>query len=99
MEWEPIETAPKDGTYVLCCWAGSPSVCLLVWKTNRRLIVDPERRLSPEDEAFLKARSASYFGDPQEDDDYDLALPENAPTHWLPYPAPPELLTLSQRPD
>lgn len=66
--WEPIETAPKDGSLVLCCWSGRSNVaCLLVWKTNWRI-------------------NKSYFGDPDEHDDYDLVEPENWPTHWFPYP-------------
>lgn len=26
----------------------------------------------------------SYFGNPDESDDYELADPKNFPTHWLP---------------
>ena len=76
VEWQPIETAPKDGSLVLCCWspwkpvAYGPEqgeVCLLRWKLNPR-------------------NSREYFGDPDEWDDYELADITNQPTHWLPLP-------------
>jgi hypothetical protein len=35
MMWQPIETAPKDGTQILCCWAGSPEMDCLRWIASR----------------------------------------------------------------
>ena len=79
--WQPIETAPKDGRRVLC-WAVGWRPCFLEWKTNRRIA--DYRAEWPSDVA------SSYFGDPNEDDDYHLARAENAPTHWLPIPVTPD---------
>lgn len=30
-EWHPIETAPKDGTYILAVWARNKTTCLAFW--------------------------------------------------------------------
>lgn len=30
-EWQPIETAPKDGTRILACWADSPEHTIIEW--------------------------------------------------------------------
>ena len=36
MAWQPIETAPKDGSCIVC-WAPSfDGPCFLTWKTNPR---------------------------------------------------------------
>lgn len=88
--WQPIETAPKDGSRVLCCWVGGEP-CFLVWKTNRRLLKPEYRELSAEEKAWLEQFSNPYFGDPNEDDDYDLARTGKGPTHWMPLPEPPEI--------
>jgi hypothetical protein len=68
-EWQPIETAPKDGSIIPCCWAGGDNWFGLRWKTNRRV-------------------DQSYFGDPEEDDDYDLI--DRQPTHWFQLPEIPK---------
>lgn len=43
MDWQPIETAPKDGTIVLACWAGYKG-CILV-----RMLQDGEWHSGPND--------------------------------------------------
>jgi hypothetical protein len=81
--WRPIETAPKDGTPIVC-WANGWEPLFLCWKTNRRIV--EARKLDP---AQVSDMTDSYFGDPNEMDDYDLAKPGNGPTHFMPLPPPP----------
>ena len=81
--WQSIDSAPKDGTRVLCWkdgWYGAQFLC---WKTNHR-IVDAHKLAKAGDKDL--EYSQSYFGDREEYDDYPLALPGNAPTHWLVIP-------------
>jgi hypothetical protein len=78
--WQPIETAPKDGTIIPCLHAGKDQWRPLRWKTNSRITTGKKR--GDTWNRYLE----SYFGDPNEMDDYDLALPENQPTHWLKIP-------------
>lgn len=81
-DWQPIDTAPKDGTPIPC-WAESfEQPCFLVWKTNSR-IVDAHKE-GQDFELF-----ESYFGDPVEMDDYDLAKLNGGPTHWFELPSLP----------
>lgn len=82
MQWQPIEMAPKDGSQVLV-WREGWDICLLIWKTNHRIV---EARKVGED---VFGMSDSYFGDPIESDDYELAKPGQGPTHWLPLPPVP----------
>lgn len=104
MTWQPIETAPKDGSVVLVCWASQPdSAALLIWKTNYR-IAEPKKQISetgkyhgrvPDQREmdYLANLNESYFGDPAESDDYELAEVGKGPTHWLPLPKQPTNIT------
>ena len=67
--WETIDTAPKDGSLILCAWAGQKDIALLMWKFNDRT-------------------GTSYFGDPDEWDDY--AIMNEQPTHWFKLPPIPD---------
>jgi len=77
MNWNPIETAPKDGTFILAVVKGfTPAVAQ--WTEDFR----PGGEFT-----FLEP---GMFA---EDDHWDQMLAETIawkPTHWLPLPAPPE---------
>ena len=74
--WEPIETAPKEGI-IVCFAPGWDDISLCRWKTNRRIVDAHTQGVE-----FQYAES--YFGDPVEWDDYDMALPGGGPTIWHP---------------
>ena len=94
--WQTIDTAPKDGSTIICAIAGQKDWSLRAWKDNPRLL--PTSGLSEANLAWLAARWKPYYwGDPVEMDDYDLALPENQPTHWLPTPPIPEAEPIVKR--
>lgn len=87
MDWQPIETAPKDGTAILLYWprySGETTshIAIGAFKTNYRI----ERASVAERGKMMP----SYFSDSSELDDYDMAVPENAPSHWMPLPQPPQ---------
>lgn len=74
--WQPIETAPRDGTIIPCCWQGrhedrrfEADWVALRWKRNPRT-------------------NEEYFGDPVESDDYSYVTDQ--PTHWFDLPKVPE---------
>lgn len=72
-DWQPIETAPKDGTPVLTCRAGFLPA-LSHWGSyagKDRWGTDPETFM--EEDHFM---------------DYWLSC-DYAPTHWMPLPPPP----------
>lgn len=78
--WQPIDTAPRDGTRILLWWPsyayspgepGEPYLDIGHWKENGRI-------------------GRGYFSDNYEFDDYALAETEHAPTHWMPIPGAPE---------
>ena len=71
MKWQPIETAPKDGTSILVCIARLlDSHKVVFW--NEEAVADEHGLFSWEIE------------------DTDTAYHENAFTHWMPLPDPPE---------
>lgn len=74
MDWQPIETAPKDGTAILTVVAGfEPSVSQWVdRKVKARWCIDPETFME-------QAHFEEYFWNTR----YE-------PTHWMPLPAPPK---------
>lgn len=72
--WRPIaELDPILGRNYVVRWRnGEWGVSM--WKTNSRW---------EKDAAMLRTHPQPYFGDTCEYDDYDMALPENAPTHYI----------------
>ena len=92
MKWEPIETAPMDGTLVLLCWPegfipdgyyGSEE-----WpeKINRCIgkWLDGHRGGN-----WVVPLIDAYWGVPS-DPSCDLDFIEVDPTHWVPLPDPPD---------
>jgi hypothetical protein len=74
MDWQPIETAPKDGTYVLLSGDGHVSVGKWEEDSGRTLIAGDPPYWSPYDHSYWdRLIDDSWF----------------APTHWMPLPAPP----------
>jgi len=76
MNWEPIETAPRDRP-ILLWWPRytyeadddcGPVMAMGQWKNNPRT-------------------GKSYFADTDELDDYGMS--NNPPSHWMPLPDPP----------
>jgi hypothetical protein len=81
MQWQPIETAPKDGTRIMLFWPVSGWTDFGWWKDNPRLI-------GIEDIDGIPVK-AEYFSNSMEWDDYELAKVGNEPSHWMPLPEPP----------
>ena len=85
-EWQPIETAPRDGTYILMRSANfRPAV--VSWETfeyRDSPLADLPPRWCEDIETFGCA------------DDYELAEYLKSvtwePTHWMPLPKPPEAI-------
>lgn len=70
MNWEPIETAPRDGTAIIVQWKGhenTAEMMNMVW--------------------WDEYAKAPYKWRQMEG---DLAMHENAFSHWMPLPEPPE---------
>lgn len=68
--WQPIETAPRDGTPVLLAWADS-ALAIAVWQNrNENLEAD------------------TYYEGWVDQFDF-VAMSVDAPTYWMPLPAPP----------
>jgi len=79
--WQPIETAPKDGTEILA-WREDCGVLLIRWDCLDNICSEAEARDMTEDELFEMDWFCADFvaGD---------RLQEPV-THWMPLPEPPE---------
>ena len=81
MEWQPIDTAPTDGSKVLIYWHGNntPFISVAVWRGDK----------SP-DFPWRSAETGSAMGGfgqchaEQKDQTW-----KQGATHWMPMPAPP----------
>jgi hypothetical protein len=76
--WQPIETAPKDGTLILAWFTWLHGrVCICSWNTDR-YAKRPRPYWSTLDERVFGISRAR----------------EGQPTHWMPLPDPPPDRTL-----
>lgn len=84
-KWQPIETAPRDGTRILG-WVNEAEWAAICWWETAPI----ELRYAPQEQWQMS--EASDFPDDEawyehwRDTRYE-------PTHWMPLPAPPEPTT------
>lgn len=85
MSWQPIETAPQDGTHFLAYFPRHPfdedenmDTAVDVGGVSAVTFKNGNGWIEPD---YMDATGAFYG------DDYCYA---EAPTHWMPLPAPPE---------
>jgi hypothetical protein len=83
-EWQPIETAPKDGTEVLG-WREDCGVLLIRWTSCSELMADPEIEQSGIDDAVLFAEDW-FYADIMQGGRMEGS---ETPTYWMPLPDAP----------
>ncbi len=83
MEWQPIETAPTDGTEVLV-WRQDCGILLARFMCAAEFLTDDELEKMDEDDAWQDDWFCADFvsGSRLEGDE--------VPTHWMPLPEPPK---------
>lgn len=89
MEWQPIETAPKDGTRILLLEAGN--VYLGLWDSNFGIseIYDPEADQYVNRPAWTDGTVKSWG--------YEEQNEIEQPTHWMPLPDPPASMSIERK--
>lgn len=75
MKWQPIETAPRDGSYFLACNGGSGASWVAHYKPVYTSGYRPE---NPWPSVMLNHRHCRKNA-------------SRMPTHWMPLPEPPEV--------
>ena len=80
MKWRPIETAPRDGTAVMLCWAIDANGNPIDWTRDPRT-------------AGVFVQVASWWEGENAWVVYCSMVQDPSlhfdPTHWMPLPAPP----------
>lgn len=77
-EWKLLTNEkPELWTKALCWRSDWSEPEWRMWKENGRIVEGIARGLDSQGMVPI------YFGDPDESDDYDYAVPENFPTHWM----------------
>jgi hypothetical protein len=96
MSWQPIETAPKDGTPFLCWLSGLPYAARydkygrLIWYWHRNHATGPAHRVH-----IVDGRRMLEEIKPEDRPDYQVSGMlwvngfEAKATHWMPLPSPP----------
>ena len=80
MEWQPIDTVPRDETHVLLCWTFNNGVRPDIrigryWHESW-----PDKRLLFKIELDMGSAGAYVF----------TSCDDEQPTHWMPLPEPPK---------
>lgn len=83
-EWQPIESAPKDGTEILACVNGF--VPAVAWWEE---LPDDIMEHISEREKWRSVEAAEFETEEQWMEHWTGSWYE--PTHWMPLPEPPEL--------
>lgn len=81
--WQPIETAPKDGTRILIFVPGD-----LTWKEESTGTIWPSYHAGIHAARFEQEPQKWVMGDEFWSDDAKVFQYEE-PTHWMPLPEPP----------
>jgi hypothetical protein len=86
-EWQPIETAPKDGTDLLLAWNWRGRyVSIGKWARVNYLDWDTDRVV--DSECWVQWESLNSIVDTC------VLVGPNAPTHWMPLPEPPMVVSV-----
>ncbi len=84
MQWQPIETAPKDGRKVILFYRNShnrPRTLMARWLTDEQ---------AAETDADGVGLEGGWYECIDNWNDYtEVAIHEGEPTHWMPLPPPP----------
>lgn len=87
MQWQPIETAPKDGRKVILFYRNShnrPRTVMARWLTDEQ---------AAETDADGVGLEGGWYECIDNWGDYtEVAIHEGEPDHWMPLPAPPVAL-------
>ena len=85
-DWQPIETAPKDGAEILG-WREDCGVLLIRWSAPAYFMTTDEmEKAASGDDDWMDAEDwfcADFIAGCRLED-------TEAPTHWMPLPSPPE---------
>lgn len=84
-DWQPIETAPKDGTEVLL-WRRDSGVFLGRWIAPEEFMNEVEMNQALLDGEEDRAESDWFYADFL----YGGRVTDGTPTHWMPLPEPPK---------
>lgn len=87
-EWQPIETAPKDGTEILG-WRRDCGILLILWTAPAYFMTTIEMEAAATDDDAWMDVEDWFCADIVAGSRLDGS---EAPTHWRPLPAPPALL-------
>lgn len=84
MQWQPIDTAPKDGRKVILFYRNShnkPRTVMARWLTDEQ---------AAETDADGVGLKGGWYECIDNWSDYtEVAIHEGEPTHWMPLPTPP----------
>ena len=99
-EWQPIETAPKDGRHVVLGVSygrnGHPRVCVAYWKQDRYrpwIMMDENTQVRGDwrdSSRWVQAFSEDDAISEINDEDEGHSVRHFDATHWMPLPEPPK---------
>ena len=87
--WQPITTAPRDGTPILCTWVWTDSTGISRWSGHMHVLAYcPHWYAEGHGAWVLDGDFATHFVPDGLHETPPTVYGE--PTHWMPLPAPPQ---------